>query len=188
MDDADIARHHDAEETFGPKDPKGQCRCLSRMSLLQSSDGNGGALYPLGADFRLRMIEVNSRGFLACSNNQFPRAVDMAREYRARCVNVVIGGFHVSGCRRHAVHRRGRRAYRHAVAGTAAAERLHDSKVWESNKPSHANTLWVSLRSVPLGTGSFTASLCLFYALPLDVGAAFWRRADAQPGVDLAAA
>ncbi len=30
--------------------------------------------------------------------NQFPRAMDMAREFRARGLNVVIGGFHVSGC------------------------------------------------------------------------------------------
>jgi Radical SAM superfamily len=30
--------------------------------------------------------------------NQFPRAVDMARGFRARGLNVVIGGFHVSGC------------------------------------------------------------------------------------------
>ena len=31
-------------------------------------------------------------------SNQFPRAVDMARTFRARGVDVVIGGFHVSGC------------------------------------------------------------------------------------------
>ena len=31
-------------------------------------------------------------------SNQFPRAVDLARELRARGVDVVIGGFHVSGC------------------------------------------------------------------------------------------
>jgi hypothetical protein len=31
-------------------------------------------------------------------SNQFPRAVDMARGFRARGLNVVIGGFHVSGC------------------------------------------------------------------------------------------
>ena len=30
--------------------------------------------------------------------NQFPRAMDMAREFRARGLDVVIGGFHVSGC------------------------------------------------------------------------------------------
>jgi len=31
-------------------------------------------------------------------SNQFPRALDMARVFRARGLNVVIGGFHVSGC------------------------------------------------------------------------------------------
>jgi hypothetical protein len=31
-------------------------------------------------------------------SNQFPRAVDMARGFRARGLSVVIGGFHVSGC------------------------------------------------------------------------------------------
>jgi Radical SAM superfamily len=37
--------------------------------------------------------------FLAgVQSNQFPRAVDMARGFRARGFNVVIGGFHVSGC------------------------------------------------------------------------------------------
>ena len=30
--------------------------------------------------------------------NQFPRAMDMAREFRALGLDVVIGGFHVSGC------------------------------------------------------------------------------------------
>ena len=31
-------------------------------------------------------------------SNQFPRAMDIARALRARALNVVIGGFHVSGC------------------------------------------------------------------------------------------
>ena len=31
-------------------------------------------------------------------SNQFPRAVDMARNFRVYGLNVVIGGFHVSGC------------------------------------------------------------------------------------------
>jgi hypothetical protein len=61
MDDADIARHHDVDETFGPKDPKGQCRCLSRMSLLQSSDGNGGALYPSRGRFSASHAPVGLR-------------------------------------------------------------------------------------------------------------------------------
>src|SRR6185437_13641384 len=37
--------------------------------------------------------------FLAgVQTNQFPRALDMARNLRARGLDVVIGGFHVSGC------------------------------------------------------------------------------------------
>ncbi len=31
-------------------------------------------------------------------SNQFPRAVDLGRTFRARGIDVVIGGFHVSGC------------------------------------------------------------------------------------------
>src|SRR5271166_3380740 len=31
-------------------------------------------------------------------SNQFPRAMDLARAFRARGLGVVIGGFHVSGC------------------------------------------------------------------------------------------
>src|SRR4029079_18098684 len=31
-------------------------------------------------------------------SNQFPRAVDLARQFRAAGLPVVIGGFHVSGC------------------------------------------------------------------------------------------
>jgi radical SAM superfamily enzyme YgiQ (UPF0313 family) len=40
-------------------------------------------------------------GFIALvgvQSNQFPRALDLAREFRAASVPVVIGGFHVSGC------------------------------------------------------------------------------------------
>ncbi len=31
-------------------------------------------------------------------SNQFPRAVDLARQFRAAGIQVAIGGFHVSGC------------------------------------------------------------------------------------------
>lgn len=37
-------------------------------------------------------------GFVGVQSNQFPRAMDIARPLRAAGVNVVIGGFHVSGC------------------------------------------------------------------------------------------
>jgi radical SAM superfamily enzyme YgiQ (UPF0313 family) len=37
-------------------------------------------------------------GLIGVQSNQFPRALDIARELRAAGVTVVIGGFHVSGC------------------------------------------------------------------------------------------
>src|SRR6202034_2183065 len=37
-------------------------------------------------------------GIVGVQSNQFPRALDLARELRAKDVPVVIGGFHVSGC------------------------------------------------------------------------------------------
>ena len=37
-------------------------------------------------------------GLVGVQSNQFPRALDIARELRAAGVTVVIGGFHVSGC------------------------------------------------------------------------------------------
>ena len=37
-------------------------------------------------------------GFIGVQTNQFPRAMDMARQFRAASLPVCIGGFHVSGC------------------------------------------------------------------------------------------
>jgi hypothetical protein len=37
-------------------------------------------------------------GLVGVQSNQFPRALDLARRFRAANVAVVIGGFHVSGC------------------------------------------------------------------------------------------
>ncbi len=37
-------------------------------------------------------------GIVGVQSNQFPRAMDIARRLRARGVQVVMGGFHVSGC------------------------------------------------------------------------------------------
>ncbi|MEI6413747.1 MAG: radical SAM protein [Pseudomonadota bacterium] len=37
-------------------------------------------------------------GLVGVQSNQFPRALDLARQFRAAGVAVVIGGFHVSGC------------------------------------------------------------------------------------------
>jgi radical SAM superfamily enzyme YgiQ (UPF0313 family) len=37
-------------------------------------------------------------GLIGVQSNQFPRAMDLAREFRAAGISVSIGGFHVSGC------------------------------------------------------------------------------------------
>jgi radical SAM superfamily enzyme YgiQ (UPF0313 family) len=37
-------------------------------------------------------------GLVGVQSNQFPRALDLARKFRAAGIPVVIGGFHVSGC------------------------------------------------------------------------------------------
>ena len=37
-------------------------------------------------------------GLVGVQSNQFPRALDLARQFRALGIPVVIGGFHVSGC------------------------------------------------------------------------------------------
>ena len=48
-----------------------------------------------------RRIEAAGGGFVALvgvQSNQFPRALDIARQLRARGITVAVGGFHVSGC------------------------------------------------------------------------------------------
>ena len=37
-------------------------------------------------------------GMIGVQSNQYPRALDIARQFRAADLSVVIGGFHVSGC------------------------------------------------------------------------------------------
>ena len=37
-------------------------------------------------------------GLIGVQSNQFPRAMDLARQFRAAGIQVCIGGFHVSGC------------------------------------------------------------------------------------------
>jgi radical SAM superfamily enzyme YgiQ (UPF0313 family) len=48
-----------------------------------------------------RIKDGGGRGIVLLTgvqSNQFPRALDLAREFRAAGIDVVIGGFHVSGC------------------------------------------------------------------------------------------
>src|SRR5262245_14003701 len=52
-------------------------------------------------DIIRRVRDNGGRGLVLLAgvqSNQFPRAVDLAREFRAAGLPVVVGGFHVSGC------------------------------------------------------------------------------------------
>ena len=49
----------------------------------------------------IRSIQAAGAGFVGLvgvQSNQFPRALDLARQFRAADIPVVLGGFHVSGC------------------------------------------------------------------------------------------
>src|SRR6266568_6687553 len=49
----------------------------------------------------IRQVRAAGGGFVALvgvQSNQFPRALDLGRQFRAAGLPVVIGGFHVSGC------------------------------------------------------------------------------------------
>jgi hypothetical protein len=47
---------------------------------------------------RIRRAGSGFVGLVGVQSNQFPRALDLARQFRQLGVPVVIGGFHVSGC------------------------------------------------------------------------------------------
>jgi radical SAM superfamily enzyme YgiQ (UPF0313 family) len=51
-----------------------------------------------GAIRKIRDAKSGFVGLVGVQSNQFPRALDIAREFRAAGITVVIGGFHVSGC------------------------------------------------------------------------------------------
>ncbi|MEA2873376.1 MAG: hypothetical protein QOH67_3352, partial [Hyphomicrobiales bacterium] len=51
-----------------------------------------------GTIAQIRAAGAGFVGLVGVQSNQYPRALDLAREFRAARVPVVIGGFHVSGC------------------------------------------------------------------------------------------
>jgi hypothetical protein len=51
-----------------------------------------------GTNARIRAADGGFVGLVGVQSNQYPRALDLAREFRAAGVTVVMGGFHVSGC------------------------------------------------------------------------------------------
>jgi radical SAM superfamily enzyme YgiQ (UPF0313 family) len=51
-----------------------------------------------GVAKRIRAAGDGMVGLIGVQSNQYPRALDLARQFRARGLPVVMGGFHVSGC------------------------------------------------------------------------------------------
>jgi radical SAM superfamily enzyme YgiQ (UPF0313 family) len=51
-----------------------------------------------GAVKRIQEAGAGFVGLIGVQSNQFPRALDLGRQFRAAGLPVVIGGFHVSGC------------------------------------------------------------------------------------------
>ncbi len=51
-----------------------------------------------GVAKRIRAAGAGMVGLIGVQSNQFPRALDLGRQFRAHGLNVVMGGFHVSGC------------------------------------------------------------------------------------------
>jgi radical SAM superfamily enzyme YgiQ (UPF0313 family) len=47
---------------------------------------------------RIRAVGSGMVGLIGVQSNQYPRALDLARQFRALDLTVMIGGFHVSGC------------------------------------------------------------------------------------------
>jgi hypothetical protein len=67
-----------------------------RVNAYDESD----TVIPVTAIIR-RVRAAHGRGLVLLAgvqSNQFPRAADLAREFRAADIPVVVGGFHVSGC------------------------------------------------------------------------------------------
>jgi hypothetical protein len=47
---------------------------------------------------RIRLAGGGMVGLIGVQSNQYPRALDLGRQFRAHGLTVVMGGFHVSGC------------------------------------------------------------------------------------------
>ncbi|MGL4966805.1 MAG: hypothetical protein ACRC67_36630 [Inquilinus sp.] len=66
---------------------------------LSAADECNTLISPRQVAHRLARAEAGAIVFLVgVQSNQFPRAMDLARDLRGRGVAVAIGGFHVSGC------------------------------------------------------------------------------------------
>ncbi len=51
-----------------------------------------------GVASRIKKAGAGMVGLVGVQSNQFPRALDLGRQFRAKGLTVMMGGFHVSGC------------------------------------------------------------------------------------------
>ncbi len=65
---------------------------------IEACDECNTIIKPMAVARRIKAAGGGFVGLVGVQSNQFPRALDLAREFRAEGLNVVIGGFHVSGC------------------------------------------------------------------------------------------
>jgi hypothetical protein len=65
---------------------------------IEAYDEGNTVIDVTGAIRRIRAAGAGFVGLVGVQSNQFPRALDLARPFRAAGIPVVIGGFHVSGC------------------------------------------------------------------------------------------
>src|SRR5271170_2564755 len=71
-----------------------------RIDIVVNAYDESNTVIPVQRIIR-RIQAAHGRGLVLLAGvqtNQFPRATDLAREFRAAAIPVAIGGFHVSGC------------------------------------------------------------------------------------------
>ncbi len=66
--------------------------------VIESYDETNTRISPKKLIADMKRADGGMVGFIGVQSNQFPRTMDMARPLREAGVQVVIGGFHVSGC------------------------------------------------------------------------------------------
>ena len=65
---------------------------------VEACDECNTVVHVKGVAQRIRAAGAGMVGLIGVQSNQYPRALDLGRQFRAQGISVVMGGFHVSGC------------------------------------------------------------------------------------------
>ena len=99
-----VALHHSVEQPrqratdFCPRAPRRKRSAPTSTIEIEAYDECNKIIDVKAMAKRIKAGGGGFVGLVGVQSNQFPRAVDLARAFRALDVPVVIGGFHVSGC------------------------------------------------------------------------------------------